>query len=257
MRNAILFIILPLIVACGSDRSKETIKFRDSAKDAAKIGILHKLTDDGRSIYPIFAPGDSIVYYQRMLLNDVADTFAYFPDQIIKPYGVNVRSGELYTLDGKLDYPSSGEIEVEGLPKRNNESIVWAIRSLDSSMLAFETIPTSGGELTHIIYLVRGDSAQRLTFGDVSCFIDRFSNTGRYLTAVYNTGPAWIIIYDLKENVWYRINRSDEEGQVDDYLTTFSSDDSMMLFIRTTKEYTWNKDYFGDIWLLRFNNSNK
>jgi hypothetical protein len=252
MRKVVILIILPLLAACGSDRSKETIKFKDSARDIAKIGTLQKLTDDGRSIYPVFAPGDSIVYYQRLLLTDVADTFAYFPEQIIKPYGVNIRSGELYTLDGKLDYPSAGEIEVTGLPRRANESIVWAVRSPDSSMMAFETIPISGGELTHVIYLVRGDSIQRLTFGDVSCFIDRFSNTGRYLTAVYNTGPAWIIVYDLHENIWYRINRPDDEARIDDYLTTFSSDDSMMLFIRTTKEYTWNKDYFGDVWLLRF-----
>jgi hypothetical protein len=240
-----------LLLACGSDRSKETVKFRNSAKNIGKIGVLQQLTDDGRSIYPIFAVGDSIVYYQRLLLTDLADTFAYFPEQIIKPYGVNLKSHELYTLQGKLDYPPSGEIEVTDLPKRSGESIVWAIRSQDSSMAAFETIPIEGTELTHVIYLVRGDSVQRLTYGDVSCFIDRFSNSGRYLTAIYNTGPAWILIFDLKENALYIIDRSEQDGKVDDYLTTFSSDDRMMLFIRTAKEYTWNKDYFGDIWLLR------
>lgn len=244
--------MLIAVMACGSDRSRETVKFKNLAIDALKSGALERLTDDGRSIYPNFGPGDTIVFYQRLLLTDLADTFAYFPEDIIKPYGVNIKNGELYTLEGKPGFPSAKEIDVSRLPQIMGEETVWGVRSPDSGTIAFETIPTKSKEKTHFIYLSVDDSVRQLTFGDVPCFIERFSNTGRYLTAVYNTGPTWLLIFDLKNNLLYKIERPESDGDIADYLTSFSSDDSMMLFVRSKKEYLWGNDYFGDIWLLKF-----
>jgi hypothetical protein len=252
MRKILFSLILVAVMACGSDRSRETIKFRNLPENILEIATLEKLTDDGRSIYPNFGPGDTIVFYQRLLLTDLADTFAYFPEEIIKPYGVSIKNGELYTLEGKPKFPSTREIDVSRLPQIVGEETVWGVRSLDSSIIAFETIPAKNKEKTHFIYLSEGDSVRQLTYGDVPCFVERFSNTGRYLTAVYNTGPTWLLIFDLKNNHIYKIERPESDGDIADYLTSFSSDDSMMLFIRSKKEYLWGNDYFGDIWLLKF-----
>jgi hypothetical protein len=253
MKKMLLPVVLLALFFCGTDKSRETRKFRDSIIDAAKIGSFQKLTDDGRSVYPIFDPGDTIVYYQRLLLTDLADTFAYFPEQIIKPYGVNIKNNDLYTLQGKLGYPSAEELDTTDYPLRKGEETVWAILSPNRSTVAFETIKNGDKDETHIIYLEKGDSTRRLSYGDTSCFLERFSNTGRYLTAIYSTSPTWIMIFDLQEDRLYRINRPDSMVESIDYLTSFSSDDRLMLFIRSAKVYQWGDDYFGDVWMLKFN----
>lgn len=251
MKREVFLLISLLLLACGSRKLSETDRFRVLAVDATKIGVLQRLTDDDRSIYPVFGPGDTIVYFQRFLLPDVADTFAYFSDETVKPYGVNINDGQLYTLDGKVDFPSNRVIEVSDLPKRAGEETIWGVASPDSGTFAFETVPEGGK--THLIYLAWGDSIRQLSFGNIPCFLDRFSNTGRFLTAIYGTGPTWILIFDLKANLIFRIERPENDNASIDYLTSFSPDDRMMLFIRSDKKYRLEQDYFGDIWLLRFN----
>jgi len=245
-------VILLITFSCGSEKSRELKRFRDSAIDASQIGSYKKLTDDGRSIYPMFDPGDTIVFYQRLLLSDLADTFAYMPEQIIKSYGINIKNGELYTLEGKPQFPPAGVLDSTDLPKRKGEETVWGVLSPNGRTIAFETIREGDKDEIHIVYLARGDSVRQITYGDTSCFIDRFSNTGRYLTVVYGTGPTWLLIFDLQKGHLYRIERPDSIPESIDYLTSFSSDDRMMLFIRSAKIYQWGDDYFGDIWLLRF-----
>jgi Tol biopolymer transport system component len=185
------------------------------------------------------------------LLTDIADTFAYFPDETIKPYGININNGELYTLDGKIGFPSNRVLDIRDLPKQPGEETVWGVASPESSVFAFET--TRSDKKTHLIYLAIGNTIRQLTFGDISCYIDRFSETGRYLTVVYGTGPTWILVFDLRTNHIFRVERPDNDKPIIDYLTSFSPDDRMMLFIRSDKKYRWERDYFGDIWLLRFN----
>ncbi len=253
MRIMSVLLIMAASVACSKSQVDETKRFRDSALDAARIGSLERLTDDSRSIYPFFSPGDSIVYFQRLLLTDIADTFAYFQDEVVKPYGINVRSRELYTLEGNLGYPSNEELEITSLPKLKDEEAVYGLASPETGTYAFETIPDKSKERTHYIYLARRDSIQRLTFGEIPCFLDRFSSTGRYLTAVYGTGPTWLLIFDFATGQTYRIEREHSDSTSIDYMTAFSSDDRMMVFIRSEEKYSWGRDYFGDIWLLKFN----
>jgi hypothetical protein len=251
MKKEVLLFIIPVLLACGSRKLSDTDRFRSSAIDVTKVGRLQWLTDDDRSIYPVFGPGDTIVLFQRFLLPDMADTFAYFPDETVKPYGVNISSRQLYTLGRKIDFPSNRALKISGLPKRPGEETVWGVASPESGTFAFETIPK--GNKTHLIYLVRGDSVRQLSFGEIPCFIDRFSNTGRFLTAVYGTGPTWILIFDLEANLIFRVERPLNDSASIDYMTSFSPDDSMMLFIRSDRKYSWERDYFGDIWLLSFN----
>jgi hypothetical protein len=56
-------------------------------------------------------------------------------------------------------------------------------------------------------------------------------------------------VFDLKTAKVYRIERS---GDYIDYMTDFSADDRMMLFVRSDEKYSAGQDYFGDIWLVRF-----
>lgn len=252
MRTAIISLILLSFLACGSDKQAE--RFNKSIIDTGQIGTLKRLTDDDRSIYPVFSPGDTIAYYQRLLVTDVVDTMYFYDQEVIKPYGINIGSGELYTLSSKAAFPSNRVIAVSELPTAEGEETVWGVASPDSLTLAFESIPYKSKEMTHIIYLAQGNSIRRLTFGKTSCFIDRFSNTGRYLTAIMGNGPTSILIFDLVKNQIYKIDSPKNDSAVVNYMTVFSRDDSMMLFVRSKMEYQWGKDYFGDIWLLKFNN---
>jgi hypothetical protein len=248
-----LIILAALLLACSSNKNKIALdeRFRNEMIDAADIGKLTPLTQDGRSIYPIFAPGDTIVYYKRLLITDAVDTFIYKMDEMIKPYGIGISNGELYTLSKPYDYPSTRVVPPSDYPRRYGEKVDWALRSpADSNVIAFETVTSDNENAIHILYLAIGDSIIQLSFGNISCFLDQFSNTGRYLSAIYDQGPTWIIVYDIKKGRCYRINH---EGDSIDYLSIFSPDDSMMLFIRSDKKYRYGKDYFGDVWLLKFN----
>ena len=251
--KAKIVILAVLLLACSSNKAKITVdeRFRNEMIDAADIGKLAQLTQDGRSIYPIFAPGDTIVYYRRLLITDAVDTFVYNMDEMIRPYGIGVSNGELYTLSQPYDYPSTKVVQPSEYPRRYGEKVDWALRSpADSNVIAFETVTSENENAIHTLYLAIGDSIMQLSYGNISCYLDQFSNSGRYLSAIYDRGPTWIIVYDIKRGHWYRINH---EGETIDYLSLFSSDDSMMLFIRSDKKYRYGKDYFGDVWLLKFN----
>lgn len=254
MKTKLLVMIL-LIAACGGNHDKNSrgAKFRQSMIDIEKIASMSRITDDNRSIYQIFGPGDTIAFYQRLLITDAADTSMYYPEDLIKPYGKNLVNGELYTLNKAAEFPSNDSIWPDKLPQRLGEETVYGVRSPDSNIFAFETVVAIGQSDTrevHRIFLVKGDSTSQLSFGDTSVFLDRFSNTGRYLSAIYGTKPTWLLIYDLRADKLFRI---EHDSNYVDYLTSFSPTDSMMMFIRSDSKYRYGRDFFGDIWLVRFN----
>jgi hypothetical protein len=243
------FLFAALIIGGCSERKSAGVgdRFVRSLQDATTIGTLSQLTDDQRAIYPVFGPGDTIACYQRLLLTESEDTFAYYDDEMVKPYGVHVSSRELYTLSRAIDFPSALRIDTSKLPDHYGKDAEFAVASPDTLAYAFETV--SGENQVHTLYLVTDDSVTQLSFGPTSCFLDRFSNTGRYLTAVYGKGPTWLLVYDLIRGGVYRIPH---DSSFVDYLTVFSQYDEMMLFIRSDKNYRWGSDFFGDIWLFKF-----
>ena len=236
---------------CGNE-VRDRGSFSESFKDAALIGILKQLTSDERSIYPVFGPGDTIAFYQRLLLTDAQDTIAYRQKDLVKPYGIHTNNGELYTLSAPMEFPSNRKMELSEIPALYEDSSVYAISSPESSVYAFETLV--GENQIHTIFLTMGDSLRQLSWGDTSCFLDRFSNSGRYLTAIYAQGPTWVLIFDLKFDKVYRIPN---DSLAVDYLTSFSADDGEMLFIRSRKLYRWGHDFFGNIWEFKFSNNHE
>jgi len=246
----IRLIFLLSILTCSPEHPAEIRhnRFIETLNSAAQIGDLTVLTDDNRTIYPMFAVGDSIMYFRRLLVADAADTTGRNPEELIKPFGIRISDKQLYTLSEDYHYPEKAGIPTQGLPTRYGETIVWAVESPDGKTVAYETIV---GRLqnSRIVYLARGDSTVQLTYGDIPCFIDRFSNTGRYLTVICGYGPSWIIIFDMEKNIGYKIDR---DGDSVDYMTLFSSDDKSMVFIRSQKKYSYEYDFFGDICLFKF-----
>jgi hypothetical protein len=241
-------LLMALIMSCQDDRGREGVgRSGLSFENATQIGELRQITTDDRSIYPIFGPGDTIIFYQRMLLADIQDTFAYRPSETIKPYGVHITTGELYTLSKAGEIPLAWEADPDSLPDDFGRQPVYAIVAPDSFTYAFETV--EGSNQVHTLYLVEGDSLRQITSGSVSCFLERFSNTGRYLTAVYGKIPTWVLIFDLVDGGVYRIPH---DSIYVDYLTSFSPDDRMMLFIRSRNVYRHGRDFFGDIYLFTF-----
>jgi len=249
MKNKMLLMVVSLVfLVCSRDGKQGNSRgFRAALKDATAIGTITQLSNDWRSIYPVFDPGDTIAFYRRLLLTDVQDTFAYYENERIRPYGVNIYTGELYTLSKNCEFPPSRELDPTKLPNDFGKKPTFAIASPDSVSYAFETV--DGQSQVHTLYLVEGDSLRRITDGDVSCFLDRFSNTGRYLTAIYGKIPTWILIFDLIEGGVYRIPH---DSDYVDYLTSFSSDDHKMLFIRSNRQYRYGRDFFGNIQLFTF-----
>jgi hypothetical protein len=252
-RNIVILVLL--LAACGGKNNgdSQAEKFRHSMLNAETIATMTRITDDSRSIYQVFGPGDTIAFYQRLLLTDAEDTSMYYPEDMIKPYGKNLINDALYTLSSPAPFPSNDTIPRGNLPRKLGEETVYGVKSPDSSLFAYETVALVNKEGTreaHRIYLVKGDSTRQLSFGDTSVFLDRFSNTGRYLTAIYGTMPTWLLIFDLKDDKVYRIKH---DSTYVDYLTSFSPSDSMMMFIRSDSRYRLGRDFFGDIWLVRFN----
>ena len=257
MKYRIAILIL-LLAACGGKGGKKAAvnRFYQSMQDIGSIATLQQVTDDNRSIYQVFGPGDTIAFYQRLLLTDAEDTSMYFPEDMVKPYGKNLLNGDLYTLSDAAPFPENDSIFPTRLPSRIGEETVYGVQSPIAGILAYETatLPLKEGDKqTHRIYLVKGDTTKQLTYGDTSVFLDRFSKTGRYLTAVYGTTPTWLLIFDIQKNKLYRINH---DSSYVDYLTCFSSDDSEMMFIRSNSKYRLGRDFFGDIWLVKFDKAN-
>jgi hypothetical protein len=248
------FIFFPLaiiVLGCSPENEGDVRynRFLESLKSAKDIGTISRLTQDGRSIYPVFAPGDSIVIFKRLLVATAEDAEGRTEEELVGYYGTNVYNNELYTLS--RDYPclQADNIDPSRVPRGYGENIIRALESPDGKTIAFEKTTGSARD-SHTIYLAQGDSIIQLTYGDLPCFLERFSNTGKYLSAICGRGPTWIILFDLEKQVGYRIERI--ENRVD-YLTAFSSDDKMMAFIRSEKRFSYGFDFFGDVWLLRFN----
>jgi hypothetical protein len=224
-------------------------------RNATEIGTLKQLTHDGCSIYPVFSQGDTIALYRRLLITDLQDTIAYFPEQMTRVYGININNNELYTAQGNYNFPEPMQVPKVELPRMQYEDADWGIRSPDTGFYAFETISTTANKIRNI-YLAHGDSINQLSYGNTPCYLDRFSNTGRYLTAVYSKGPTWILIFDLKKNQVFKINRESANDSLVDYMTCFSPTDDKMLFIRSNKQYRGGSDFFGDVWLFKFDKNN-
>lgn len=246
-------LIYPLIFAialsCSSEPPEEihADRFLDSQNSADQLGEIGRLTDDNRSVYPTFAPGDSIVYFNRLLVSEADDTTGRSPRELIKPFGIKIADKELFTLSSEYKY-SMGTPLKEGLDDIPGETVVKEIESPDGQIQAYETI-IGNDPSSHTVYLARGDSTVQLTFGNQPCFIDRFSTTGRYLNVICGRNSSTLVIFDMSTNIGYIIP---SDGKSIDYSTAFSSDDKMMVFIRSDKQYSLGSSFFGDIWLLRF-----
>ncbi len=247
------FIFFPLaifVLGCSPENEADIRynRFLESLKSAKDIGTINRLTQDGRSIYPVFAPGDSIVIFKRLLVVTADDAEGRTEEELVGSYGMNVYNNELYTLSRDYPYIQADNIDPSRVPRGYGENVIRALESPDGKTIAFEKTTGSARD-SHTIYLAHGDSIIQLTYGDLPCFLERFSNTGKYLSAICGRGPTWIILFDLEKQVGYRIERI--ENRVD-YLTAFSSDDKMMAFIRSERRFSYGFDFFGDVWLLRF-----
>ena len=249
MRSVIPPLIL-LFLCCSPEKQQEVHpnRFLESLRPASELGTLTRLTQDGRALLPEFGSGDSIVFFEMLLVTDPETAAGRKTEDIIKPYGVDVANKELYTLSADYRHPEEDTEEVSDVPHGVGETVTKTLRSPDGKTVAYETI-TGSNKDSHTLYLMQGDSVTQITYGDLPCFLDRFSNTGRYLSAVCGRGPTWIIIFDMRSGRGYRIERVEDRL---DYMTAFSSDDKMMAFIRSEKKYSMGLEFFGDIWLLKF-----
>jgi hypothetical protein len=247
----VILLFLTIALACSNNKTpRGGDKFAQTLRDATTIGALTQLTSDERSIYQTFGPGDTIVFFERLVVPDPEDTFAFYEQERVRPYGIHIENGQLYTLSKATEFPSQGQLDPAKLPESSQHRIVYAVASPDSMMYAFEAL--EGLEEIHTIFLAYEDTVKQLSSGKKSCYLDRFSNTGRYLTAIYGNGPTWILIFDLVDGGVYRVPH---DSTYIDYLTSFSSEDDMMLFIRSLKKYRQGQDFYGDIWVLEFGRS--
>jgi len=243
-------IILALILGCaGKEAEDQRIdRFIQSLNPASEISSLKRLTQDGRCIYPIFAPGDTIIYFRRLLAADNEAASGKEYKDLVKPFGINLKTGELLTLSADYSYPPLNFADTADFPHITNEPVTLGIRSPRSGIMAFETTekgPTGRSR----IYLRDGDMLSQLTYGDDSCYLVNFSNSGRYISALLGWDPSWILLFDLDKEKNYKIERQDD---MIDYMTCFSSDDRQMIFIRSESRFVMDGAAFGDIWLLRF-----
>jgi hypothetical protein len=243
-------ILVLLLLGCSPEEQQgiRPDRFLESLRPATEIGTLIRLTQDGRALLPTFGPGDSIIFFKMLLVTEPETASGRKTEEIVKPYGINVANRELYTLSSDYAYPEQDTRETTDIPVGFGETVTRTFKAPDGKTTAFETI-TGSDKDSHAIYLIQGDSVAQLTYGDLPCFLDRFSNTGKYLSAVCGRGPTWIIIFDLESGQAYKIERLEDRL---DYMTSFSSDDKMMAFIRSEKKYSMGLDFFGDIWLFGF-----
>ena len=250
MKNFFLLILL-LIASCGDNSQpvEKPNRFKESLHKASEILTLERLTQDGRCIHPNFAPGDTIIYFRRLLApNEEAASGVEYKD-LIKPFGMNINSGELLTLSTEFTYPLQNYAERIDLPAPSEEVVTQGIYSPDSTYIIFETTEKNVQQ-NRKIYIEKDDQISQLTFGDISCYLEKVSNSGHYISALFNWDPSWIIIIDLQSGKNYIINR---DNDMIDYMSCFSSDDKMMVFIRSDGTIDMDGTVFGDIWLARFN----
>ncbi len=250
MKRAIPFLLI-LAFCCAKDKAptERPNRFLNSLKHASEISTVERLTQDGRCISPIFAPGDTIIYFRRLLAPDNEAASGKEIKDLIKPFGININTKELLTLSADYEYPAPSYADTSDLPKIGGESVTVAINSPDSGVIVFET-DEDGPSQKRKIYIYDNEQLSQLTYGDISCYLEQFSNSGRYISGLLDWNPSWIIIFDLESGENYIIER---ETDLIDYMTSFSSDDRMMVFIRSEAQYTIDGSVFGDIWLFRFN----
>jgi hypothetical protein len=248
--RAVTTILIILLLSCSPEEQQQVHRnrFLESLRPASEIGVLTRLTQDGRALFPAFGPEDSIVFFKMLLVTDPETAAGRETEDIVKPYGVDVASKGLYTLSADYPYPERSSRQTSDIQHGVGENVVRALEAPDGKTIAYETTVGRNKD-SHTIYLIKGDSVVQLTYGDLPCFLDRFSSTGRYLSAVCGRDPTWIIIFDLESGRVYIVDRVEDRL---DYMTAFSSDDRMMAFIRSEKKYSMGLDFFGDIWLFRF-----
>ena len=241
--------ILAVILSCSSKRPESVLgdRFWESLYSADELGEAVRLTDDGRCILPMFAPGDSLIYFEMLLVSNADDTTGRTPEELVKPFGLRIGDGELYTLSANYNYPFLKKSEKE-IADRPGEKMVLAVDSPDGKSVVYESMVGRSRD-SHTIYLIRGDSTVQLSYGNQPCFIGGFSNTGKYLCLVYGTGSASLVLFDMEANRGYRV---EHDSASFDYLPAFSSDDKMMVFIRSYKKYSTGENFFGDIWIFKF-----
>ena len=246
MRNVVL-LVLVLLLSCSKEQPPEVHqnRFLESLNPAGQIGDFSNLTDDDRNCYPLFAPGDSVIYFKRLLVSESVDTVGRNPEDLVRPYGIRIKDKELFTLSKDFVYPQKKGVDLES-SGWTSERVIWAEESPDGNAIAYETSVGDFKE-NRTVYLMRGDSTIQLTYGDTPCFIDRFSNTGRFLSVICGYGPSRLVIFDLRDNLGYIVP---QDGNHIVYLTAFSSDDKLMAFIRSDKRYSVGYDFFGNIWIM-------
>ena len=247
----IIPILLALSFCCAEDKqpAERPNRFLNSLKHASEISTVERLTQDGRCIYPTFAPGDTIIYFRRLLAPDNEAASGKEIKDLIKPFGININTKELLELSVDYEYPALNYADTTKLPQVGGEIVTMGINSPDSGIFVFET-EEKGPSQKRKIYIVNNDQISQLTYGDISCYLERFSNSGRYISVLLDWDPSWIVIFDLESGNNHIIERKED---LIDYMTGFSSDDKMMVFIRSDGRYNIDGSVFGDIWLLRFN----
>ena len=244
-------ILLALILGCAGQEKQDLRidRFLNSLNPVSEISSLKRLTQDGRCIYPIFAPGDTIIYFRRLLAaNNEAASGKEYKD-LVKPFGMNLRTGELLTLSADYNYPPPNYADTANFPELSAEPVILGLKSPRNGIIAFETTE-KGPSGRSKIYLRDGDMLSQLSYGDVSCYLENFSASGRYISARLGWDPSWIILFDLDNGKNYKIER---QSDMIDYMTCFSSDDRQMIFIRSESRLVMDGASFGDIWLLTFN----
>jgi len=240
-----------LLLGCST--KKEPLsgpdRFEASLNNISTIASIEPLTDDGRCFRPWFGPGDSMVVFERLLATAPEDTFGRSKSELIKGQAINIRTRELFEVGGEYEYVHPETSDTSILRPKQGEQIDLALKSPVLGILAYEAYPI--GKITRsLIYLLRNDTLSQLSSGSKPIYLDRFSNTGRFLTAIYDDSLARIIVYDLPDNNKPYIIPG--YGFFVDYMTAFSSNDGMMVFIRSDQKYALGNEPFGDIYLVRF-----
>jgi hypothetical protein len=181
--------VLILILGCGEDEppGQKVDRFLKSLNPASDVSTL-----------------ESIVYFRRLLAadNEAASGMDY--KDLIKPFGLNLNTRELLTLSADYSYPPLNYADTTEFPVISGEPVSIGIKSPDSGTFVFET--TEKGPLGKSkIYLRQKDMLSQLTFGDVSCHLENFSSSGRYISALLGWDPSWILLFDLENEKNYKI----------------------------------------------------
>lgn len=247
---ALISTAILLLFGCGGEKTsnRKYDRFENSIKPASELGSVERLTQDDRCIYPMFAPGDTIIYFRRLLAGNSEAASGKEYQDLIKPFGININTGELLTLSQDYYYPAPNFAKLKDLPSIADETVTHGLISKDSSIIVMEAVRPGFSGLSRL-YTFRDSILSQLTFGNHSCFLEELSNDGEYITVLLDLNPSHLLIINLKSGDKYEIA---PENQLLDYMSKFSSNDKMIVFIRSDKRFVLNDTVFGDIWLFRF-----